>query len=120
MLDIMTDTSFKDRLPQPLPEGARVAHKIGSYKDTFSDAGIIFPEGSQSTRDAYFIVVIAADTTEQTARSAIQSMSLAAYKSFEIPLAPRKPPAREEPEAGALVKPAQKEPGEGSATLREG
>ncbi|MCA1687509.1 MAG: class A beta-lactamase-related serine hydrolase, partial [Actinobacteria bacterium] len=39
MLDLMTNTSFEDRLPQPLPEGTRVAHKIGSYGDTFSDAG---------------------------------------------------------------------------------
>jgi beta-lactamase class A len=75
----MTNTSFEDRLPQPLPEGARVAHKIGSYGDTFSDAGLVFPEGSQ---DAHYIVVIAADTTEGTARSAIQSMSLAAYESL--------------------------------------
>ena len=79
MLDFMTNTSFEDRLPQPLPEGARVAHKIGSYGDTFSDAGLVFTEGSQ---DAYYIVVIVGDTTEGTARSAIQSMSLAAYESL--------------------------------------
>jgi len=82
MLDIMTGTSFEDRLPQPLPEGARVAHKIGSYGDTFSDAGLIFPEGSQ---DAYYIVVIVGDTTEWTARSAIQDMSLAAYEFLANP-----------------------------------
>jgi beta-lactamase class A len=83
MLDFMTNTSFEDRLPQPLPEGARVAHKIGSYGDTFSDAGLVFPEGSQ---DAYYIVVIAGDTTEWTARSAIQGMSLAAYESLASPI----------------------------------
>ena len=80
MLDLMTHTSFEDRLPQPLPEGTRVAHKIGSYGDTFSDAGLVFPEGSRSTDDAYFIVVIAGDTTEWTARSAIQDISLATYR----------------------------------------
>ena len=79
MLDIMTNTSFEDRLPQPLPVGARVAHKIGSFGDTFSDAGLVFTEGS---KDAYYIVVIAGDTTEGTARSAIQSMSLADYESL--------------------------------------
>src|SRR5215212_11041144 len=79
MLEILTNTSFEDRLPQPLPEGARVAHKVGSYGGTFSDAGLVFTEGSQ---DAYYIVVIAGDTTEGTARSAIQSMSLAAYESL--------------------------------------
>jgi beta-lactamase class A len=95
MLDLMTNTSFEDRLPQPLPEGTRVAHKIGSYGDTFSDAGVVFPEGSQGTRDAYFIVVIAGDTTEQTARSAIQNISLAAYRSFADPPArPEKPAGR--------------------------
>jgi beta-lactamase class A len=80
MLDLMTHTSFEDRLPQPLPEGTRVAHKIGSYGDTFSDAGLVFPEDSRSTDDAYFIVVIAGDTTEWTARSAIQDISLATYR----------------------------------------
>jgi beta-lactamase class A len=85
MLDLMTDTSFEDRLPQPLPEGTRVAHKIGSYGDTFSDAGMVFPKGSRRTEDAYFIVVIAGDTTEGTARSAIQDMSLATYRLLGEP-----------------------------------
>jgi beta-lactamase class A len=89
MLDVMTDTSYEDRLPQPLPEGVRVAHKIGSYRDTFSDAGIVFPRGSNGTRDAYFIVVIAADTTEWTARSAIQDMSLTTYRSLGEPASTR-------------------------------
>jgi beta-lactamase class A len=80
MLDLMTDTSFEDRLPQPLPEGTRVAHKIGSYGDTFSDAGVVFTEGSQDTEGAYFIVVIARNTTEWTARSGIQDISLATYQ----------------------------------------
>jgi hypothetical protein len=61
-LDVMRDTSFEDHPPQPLPEETRVAHKIGSYGNTFSDAGVVFPEGSQATEDAYFIVVMARDT----------------------------------------------------------
>jgi hypothetical protein len=43
MLDIFTNTSFEDRLPQPLPEGTRVSHKIGYYGTTFADAGVVFP-----------------------------------------------------------------------------
>ena len=85
MLDVMTGTSFEDRLPQPLPEGARVAHKIGSYGDTFSDAGLVFPKGSNARGDAYFIVVIAADTTETTARSAIQDVSHTTYRLLGEP-----------------------------------
>jgi beta-lactamase class A len=92
MLDLMTDTSFEDRLPQPLPEGTRVAHKIGSYGDTFSDAGVVFPKGSYRAEDAYFIVVIAGDTTESTARSAMQDMSLATYRLLgEPPTRPEAP-----------------------------
>jgi beta-lactamase class A len=53
MLDIMTNTSYEDRLPQPLPEGSRIAHKIGSYESTFSDAGIVFPERRGGTNQEY-------------------------------------------------------------------
>ena len=51
-LDLMTNTDFEARLPAPLPDGNRVAHKIGSYGSTFSDAWVVFPEGSHSFRDA--------------------------------------------------------------------
>ena len=50
MLDIMTDTSFEDRLPQPLPEGTRVSHKIGYYGTTFADTGVVFSEGARRPR----------------------------------------------------------------------
>jgi beta-lactamase class A len=82
MLDLMTNTDFEDRLPQLLPEGARVSHKIGSYGATFGDAGVVFPEGSRDPDDAYFIVVIADETGEGTARAAMQEMSLATYRTF--------------------------------------
>jgi len=82
MLDVMTNTSFEDRLPQPLPEGLRVSHKIGSYGSTFSDAGVVVPEGSHDARDAYYIVVIASETSEWTARAAMQEMSLTTYRAL--------------------------------------
>ena len=82
MLEVMTNTSFEDRLPQPLPEGTRVSHKIGSYGTTFSDAGLVFPRGSRDTEDAYFMVVMASDTGEYTARAAMREMSLATYRSM--------------------------------------
>jgi beta-lactamase class A len=82
MLDLMTNTDFEDRLPQPLPEDARVSHKIGSYGATFGDAGLVFPEGSRGPEDAYFIVVLVDETGESTARAAMQEMSLASYRAF--------------------------------------
>jgi beta-lactamase class A len=85
MLDIMTNTSFEDRLPPPLPEGTRVAHKIGSYESTFSDAGLIFPEGAGGTDQAYYVVVFSEGATEGEARQAIQEVSLAAYRALASP-----------------------------------
>jgi beta-lactamase class A len=82
MLDIMTGTSFEDRLPQPLPEGVRVAHKIGSYESTFSDAGIIFPEGTDGADQGYYVVVFSEGVTEGQARETIHDVSLAAYRNL--------------------------------------
>ena len=82
MLGLMTNTDFEDRLPHLLPNDARVSHKIGSYGATFGDAGVVFANGSRSTEDAYFIVVMADETGEGTARAAMQKMSLATYRAF--------------------------------------
>lgn len=81
MLDLMRNTDFEDRLPQPLPEGARVSHKIGSYGDTFGDAGVVF-SNARGAEDSYYIVVLASNTGEGSARAAMQEMSLATYKTF--------------------------------------
>jgi beta-lactamase class A len=80
MLDVMANTAFEDRLPQPLPEGTRVSHKIGYYGTTFADAGVVFPEGARDARDAYLMVVIANDTSELASRDAMREMSLATYR----------------------------------------
>jgi beta-lactamase class A len=82
MLELMTNTSFEDRLPQPLPEETRVAHKIGSYESTFSDAGIVFPEKSGGTGQEYYIVVFSEGASQEEARETIQDISLATYQAF--------------------------------------
>jgi beta-lactamase class A len=88
MLDVMANTDFEDRLPQPLPEGTRVSHKIGYFGSTFADAGVIFPEGANDAKDAYYIVVMASDTGFSTSRAATQEMSLAAYRILSKPARP--------------------------------
>jgi beta-lactamase class A len=87
MLDIMTNTSFEDRLPGPLPEGTRVAHKIGSYESTFSDAGIVFPEGVGGADKGYYVVVFSEGTTEAEATRTIREASLATYRTLAAPQA---------------------------------
>lgn len=82
MLSLMTDTAFEDRLPEPLPKGTRVAHKIGSYEDTFSDAGVVFHENPEKEEKSYFIVAVGRNATEDEARSAIREMSLTTYKTL--------------------------------------
>jgi beta-lactamase class A len=96
MLDIMTNTAFEDRLPQPLPEGTRVSHKIGYYGTTFADAGVVFPEGARDIRDAYLMVVIASDTSELASRVATQEMSLATYRILSKPAQSDAPGTKEE------------------------
>jgi beta-lactamase class A len=81
MLELMTNTSFEERLPQPLPEGTRVAHKIGSYESTFSDAGIVFPEESGKGQE-YYIVVFCEGAAQAEAMETIQDISLATYQTL--------------------------------------
>ena len=81
MLELMTKTSFEDRLPKLLPKGTRVAHKIGAYESTFSDARIVFPEESGGTGQEYYIVAFSEGATQEEAREAIQDISLAAYQA---------------------------------------
>ena len=85
MLDIMTGTAFEDRLPRALPEGTRVAHKIGSYESTFSDAGKVFPDGTDGADQGYYVVVFSEGATEAEARETIQDVSLAAHRVLAPP-----------------------------------
>jgi beta-lactamase class A len=96
MLDLMTNTSFEDRLPQPLPKATRVSHKIGYYGSTFADAGIVFPEGARDATDAYFIVVMASETGWSSSREATQEMSLATYRILSEPAQTDAPSGKEE------------------------
>jgi len=81
MLELMTDTTFEERLPRPLPEEARVAHKIGSYESTFSDAGIVFPYGEGKGQE-YYIVVFGEGDAQGEAIGTIQDISLATYQTL--------------------------------------
>ena len=85
MLEIMTGTSFEDRLPEPLPEGARVAHKIGSWETTFSDAGIVSPKGAGGADEGYYVVFFSEGVPEGVARETIRDVSMEAYRALAPP-----------------------------------
>jgi beta-lactamase class A len=85
MLEIMTGTSFEDRLPGPLPEGTRVAHKIGSWETTFSDAGIVLPEGTSGVDEGYYVVVFSEGAPEGVARETIRDVSLESHRALAPP-----------------------------------
>src|SRR5918998_1501491 len=82
MLELMTNTTFEGRLPQPLPEETRVAHKIGSYESTFSDAGVVFPKESGGKGQEYYMVAFCEGAAQEEAIETIQDISLATYQAF--------------------------------------
>jgi len=80
MLGMMTGTSYEGRLPEPLPDDVRVAHKVGTLGDTYSDAGIVFDENAEAS--GYYIVVISSGVEEGVAEEAIRRMSLATHEAL--------------------------------------
>ena len=82
MLNAMRHTHLEDRIPEKLPLGARVAHKTGSYGANFGDAGVVFYEDARGVEKRYYLVVLSKDASEDEARDAIQSISLAVYEAL--------------------------------------
>lgn len=77
----LTDTVFEDRIPAGLPEGTRVAHKVGTEISNFADAGIVF------ATDPYILVIISKDARESEAKEALPQISRLVWE-FETTAAP--------------------------------
>ncbi|MGH3086785.1 MAG: serine hydrolase [Rubrobacteraceae bacterium] len=82
MLDTMTGTSFEGRIPESLPESVRVAHKIGNFQDTYSDAGVVFERGASEPDDGYYIVIMSQGASQAAAKEAMREMSLLTYETL--------------------------------------
>jgi beta-lactamase class A len=82
MLDAMTETTFEDRIPERLPLDVRIAHKTGSYIDSFGDAAVVFYKDRSGTEKHYYLVVLSRDAREGEARDVIQEISLAVYETL--------------------------------------
>jgi len=82
MLDAMTNTAYEDRIPAALPEGARVAHKIGTYNTFFHDAGIVYYKDEEGKEKRYYVVVMGGETVESEGVGTIKEVAAAAHKAI--------------------------------------
>ncbi|MFH1561684.1 MAG: serine hydrolase [Patescibacteria group bacterium] len=74
MLEDMTKTIYEDRIPAGVPEGIRVAHKVGSEVGVVSDAGIVYVPGKP-----FILVILSQDTKEATAKEAFPELANQIY-----------------------------------------
>jgi len=82
ILDILTKTDFRDKLPAGVPADISVAHKIGVFRvkdvqDVYSDCGIIY----RISRPYLMCVMVAAN--EETAREEIIAYSKMAFSYID-------------------------------------
>lgn len=73
LLSFLTDTIFEDRIPAGVPEGVRVAHKIGTEIGVFSDAGIVF------SQQPFILVIMSKNAKESEAIQVLPKIAKAVY-----------------------------------------
>jgi beta-lactamase class A len=69
ILDYLTKTADEDWIPAGVPEGVRVAHKIGKETNSFSDAGIVFGQ------EPFILVILSKDASEKEALEALPEIA---------------------------------------------
>lgn len=69
MFKFLTKTIFEDRIPAGVPEGIRVAHKVGTEVGVVSDAGVIF------AKHPYILVVMSEGVSLSEAREILPKIS---------------------------------------------
>lgn len=78
MLDLLSRSLPRDRIPALLPDGTRVANKTGNLGGVMNDAGIIYlPNGNRLA-----VSVLTHHVNEDAARQFIAELSLAAYNYY--------------------------------------
>lgn len=92
ILDLLSRSSFHDRLEAGVPPGTRVAHKIGSLPGMVHDAGIIWAPG----RPFAVVVMNEGVPNEAAAAATVAAIARLAY-DFEVGLARAMPPPRPDP-----------------------
>lgn len=80
ILAFLTNTGFEDRIPAGIPEGTRVAHKIGTEIGSFSDGGIVFADPPPPEADGGFVLVIMSrDARENEAAEVLPQIAKAVW-----------------------------------------
>jgi len=78
LLDLLSRSLPRDRIPAMLPEGTHVANKTGNLGGVINDAGIIWlPNGNR-----LIVSVLTHHVDEDAARQFIAELSLAAYNYY--------------------------------------
>jgi beta-lactamase class A len=80
LLELLSDITppQNDKIPAGVPEGTRVAHKIGWWTGNYQDAGIVFGEECD-----YIIVILNRNTTVDQGRSDIVAISRATWEVLQ-------------------------------------
>jgi len=74
ILKFLTKTGWEDRIPAGVPEGVRVAHKIGTEIGVFSDAGIVFAP------KPFVLVIMTKEAKEIEAKEALPKIAKAVWE----------------------------------------
>ena len=83
ILKFLTKTGWEDRIPAGIPEGVRVAHKIGTEIGVFSDAGIVF------TQKPFVLVVMTKEAKEAEAKEILPKITKVVWEFEEKSQGPR-------------------------------
>jgi beta-lactamase class A len=81
MIDFLTHTDTRDRIPALLPSDLRIAHKIGNHVGVLNDAGIVYLADRP-----YIIVIMGQNIDEEQGLLIEQNLSKAVY-DYESSLA---------------------------------
>ncbi len=69
IFSFLTNTDFEDRIPAGVPDGTRVAHKIGNEIQTYNDCGIVF------NSSPYLLCILSKEVKETEALEVLPKIS---------------------------------------------
>lgn len=77
MIQLLLDDQLNDRIPALLPDGTKVAHKVGNLDGVVNDAGIVYGPPTD-----FILVFLANNVDSDAATSAEANLALAIYNLY--------------------------------------